>query len=101
MNSIFKKASQKFNAEVTLYRTMQKRRTIMKSMVTSQFGYCPLILMFQNRHLNNKTNSIHERALKITYQDNMSTFQKLVNKDKFLIQYRNLQDLATEMFKIH
>ena len=85
MNSIFKKASQKFNAEVTLYRTMQKRRTIMKSMVTSQFGYCPLILMFQNRHLNNKTNSIHERALKITYQDNMSTFQKLVNKDKFLI----------------
>ena len=73
----------------------------MKSMATSQFGYCPLILMFQNRHLNNKTNSIHERAPKITYQDNMSTFQKLVNKDKFLIQYRNLQDLATEMFKIH
>ena len=68
---------------------IQKRRTIMKSFVTSQFSYCPLIWMFHSRHLNNKINSIHERALRIIYQDNTSTF------------HRNLQVLATEMFKIH
>ena len=38
----------------------------------------------------------------ITYQDNTSTFQKLLNKDKSIsIHHRNLQVLATEMFKIH
>ena len=58
--------------------------------------------MFHSRRLNNKINSIHERALRITYQDNTSTFQELLNKDNFvLMHHRNLQVLATEMFKIH
>ena len=74
----------------------------MKSFVTSQFGYCPLIWMFHSRRLNNKINSIHERALRITYQDHISTFQELLNKDNSVsIHHRNLQALATEMFKIH
>ena len=81
---------------------LSKRRTIMKSFVASQFGYCPLIWMFHSRRLNNKINSIHERALRITYQDRISTFQELLNKDNSVsIHHRNLQVLATEMFKIH
>ena len=61
----------------------------MKSFVTSQFSYCPLI------------NAIHERALRITYKDSSSTFQELLNKDKSVtIHHRNLQVLATEMFKV-
>ena len=57
--------------------------------------------MFHSRRLNNKINSIHERALRITYQDNTSTFQELLNKDNFvLMHHRNLQVLATEMFNI-
>ena len=37
----------------------------------------------------------------ITYQDNTSTFQELLNKDKSVsIHHRNLQVLVTEMFKI-
>ena len=64
--------------------------------------YCPLIWMFHSRRLNNKMNSIHERTLRITYQDNASTFQELLNKDNSVsIHHRNLQVLATEMFKIH
>ena len=58
--------------------------------------------MFHSRRLNNKINSIHERALRITYQDHISTFQELLNKDNSVsIHHRNLQTLATEMFKIH
>ena len=58
--------------------------------------------MFHSRDLNNKINSIHERALRIKYQDNTSTFQELLNKDNsVLTHHRNLQVLATEMFKIH
>ena len=74
----------------------------MKSFVTSQFSCCALIWMFHSRRLNNKINSIHERALGIAYQDNTSAFQELLNKDNSVsIHHRNLQVLATEMFKIH
>ena len=58
--------------------------------------------MFHSRRLNNKINSIHERALRIAYQDNTSAFQELLNKDNSVsIHHRNLHVLATEMFKIH
>ena len=81
---------------------IHKRRTIMKSFLTSQFSYCPLIWMFHIRRLNNKINSKYERGLRITYQDNTSIFQELLNKDNSVsMHHRNLQVLATEMFKIH
>ena len=53
---------------------IQKRRTIMKSFVTSQFSYCPLIWLFHSRRLNDKISSMHEKALRITCQDNAPTF---------------------------
>ena len=58
--------------------------------------------MFHSGRFNNKINCINERALKITCQDNTSTFQELLSKDNSVSKhYRNLQVLATEMFKIH
>ena len=76
----------------------------MKSFITSQFGYCPLIWMPHSRPLNNKINSIHERALRITYityNDRKPSFQELLRKDNTVsIHHRNLQLLATEIFKI-
>ena len=93
INCICKKASQKLNAlaRITPYVNMQKRRTIIKSFITSQFSFCPLIWMFHSRHLNNNINCILKRALRITYQDNMSTFKELLNKDNSVsIYHRNL-----------
>ena len=56
INNICKRASQRLIdlARVAPNMNMQKRRIIMKSFETSQFGYCPLILMFHSRRLNNK-----------------------------------------------
>ena len=104
LNNICKRASQRLNAlaRIAPYMNMQKSIIIMKSFVTSEFGYCPLIWMFHSRRLNNKINSIHERALRITYQDHLSTSQELLNKDNSVsINHRNFHVLATEMFKIH
>ena len=57
--------------------------------------------MFHSRTLNNKINSIHERALRITYNDRNSFFEELLRKDNTVsIHHRNLQLLATEIFKI-
>ena len=104
INNICKRTSQKLNAlaRVAPYMNMEKRIIIMKSFVTSQFGYCPLIWMFRRRRPNNKINSAHERALRITYQDHISKFPKLLNKyNSVSVHHRNLQALATEMFQTH
>ena len=103
VNNICKKASQKLNAlaRISSYVDISKRRIIFKSFITSQFGYCPLVWMFHSRKLNNKINTIHERALRIAYNDGQSTSQQLLEKDNSVsIHHRNLQVLATEMFKI-
>ena len=58
--------------------------------------------MLHSRRLNNKMNSILERALRITYQDRIPTFQELLNQDNSVsIHHKNLQVLATEIFEIH
>ena len=73
----------------------------MKSFIISQFNYCPLIWIIHNRSLNNKINHIHERALRIVYDDCSSSFEDFLNKDKSVtIQQRNLQQLAIEIFKV-
>ena len=73
----------------------------MKSFIISQFNYCPLIWMMHNRGLNNEINHIHERALRIEYNDYSSTFENLLHKDNSVtIHQRNLQQLAIEIFKV-
>ena len=104
IKNICKRASQKLNAlaRVAPYMNMQKKTISIKSFVTSQFGHCPLIWIFHGRRLNNEINSIRERDLRITYQDHISTFQELLNKDNSVsIHHRSLQILAIEIFKIH
>ena len=56
--------------------------------------------MFYRTKLNHRINSIHERALRVTYQDYQFTFLLLLKKDKSVtIHQRNLQVLVTEIFK--
>ena len=57
--------------------------------------------MCYSRTLNNWINKLHERCLRVIYNDKKSTFQKLLDKDKSVSIYnRNLQVLATEMYKV-
>ena len=72
---------------------------IMKSFTESQFGYCPLIWMFHSRGLKNKINRIHERALRITYNDKSSLYGELLTKDRSVtIHHRNIRALAIEIY---
>ena len=80
---------------------LEKRKTVMKAYMISQFGYCPLVWLFHSRGLNNKINYLHERALRVTYGDRSSSFQDLLKKDNPVsIHHRNIQALATEMFEV-
>ena len=70
---------------------LEKRKTVMKAFVTSQFGYCPLVFMSHSRALNNKINFLQEKTLKLTYGAKSSLFLSIIE---------NMQALATEMFKV-
>ena len=62
--SLCKNANRKLHAlsRVYKYMTLNKRRILMKSFITSQFNYCPLIWMIHNRGLNKKL-TIYTREL--------------------------------------
>ena len=96
------KVSKKINAlcRISSFMSLEKRRTLMKAFIESQFNYCPLIWMFHSRTLNNKINGIHERALRTVYSDYNSSFNELLDKDgSFTIHQRNVQSLAIEIYK--
>ena len=57
--------------------------------------------MCHSRINNRKMNRLHERCLRIIYNDKTSSFENLLEKDgSASIHNRNLQVLATEIFKI-
>ena len=103
VSSLCKKASQKLHAlaRIVNYMDLSKRKSLMKTFVTSQFNYCSFIWMFHSRELNNRINRIHERALRLVYQDNSLSFAELLEKDNSVTIYRiNLLVLAKEIFKL-
>ena len=73
----------------------------MRAFINAQFGYCPVVWMFHSRTLNNRINKIHERALRIVYNDDHATFNELLKKDgSFTIHERNIQAMVIEVFKV-
>ena len=57
--------------------------------------------MCHNRTNNNKINRLHERCLRLIYNDKKSSFKDLLEKDgPVSIHHRNLRTLAVELFKI-
>ena len=102
VSSLCKKASQKLHAltRIVNYMNLSRRKSFMKTFVISQFNYRPLPWMFHSRKLNYRINSIHEKALRVTYQDYQSTFLQLLQKDNSVtIHQRNLQVCSTEIFE--
>ena len=73
----------------------------MNTFFRSQFSYCPLVWMCHSRTLNNEINTLHERCLRIVYNDKLSSFQNLLDQDRSVsVHTRNLQALAIEMYKV-
>ena len=80
---LYKKVSQKLHAlaRVVNFMNLAKSKSLMKAFITSQFNYCPLILMFHSRQLNNQINKIQERALRLVYKDNKLIFNDFLKLD--------------------
>ena len=98
-----KQANRKLSAltKVVKFMNLQQRRTLMEAFVVSQFNYCPLLWMFHSGTLNNRINNHYERALRIVYKDDDSSFKELlVNDGSCTIHHYNLKLLAVEMYKV-
>ena len=102
IKNLCKQAGNNLNALARIARFLDenKRKLLMNSFVISQFNYCPIVWMFCQRQSNNMINRIHERALRIAYNDYTSSFVNLLNKDHSItIHQRNIQALAVEIYK--
>ena len=86
VEGLCKKVSQKVSglARISSLMRFEQRKRIINSFITSHFSYCQLVWMFYSRHLNNCINHIHERVLRIIYQDYNSSFKELLRKDTSL-----------------
>ena len=87
-------------ARVSPFMDSKKLVAIMNAFMTSQFSYFPPIWTFHSRKTDHKINRIHERALRLAYKDNVSTFEQLLATNNSVTTYeRNLQLLMTNIFK--
>ena len=103
LKTLCKKVNQKVSALARIVRILpfQKRRLILKTFIESQFSYCPLVWMFCSRTMNKKINHIHERALRLVYQDYSASFEDLLKKDNSItFHHRNIHQVAIEMYKV-
>ena len=101
ISNICKRAGRKLTALGRISRLIPlNKRKVLFNAFKSQFAYCPLTWMFYDRNLNNKINHLHERALRIVYKDDHSSFDELLKKGSTVsIHHRNLRSLAIELFK--
>ena len=75
LNKICKKVRQKLHAlaRISTLISQNKLIMIMRAFITSQFSYCPLLWICHSRTINNNINKLHERALRLVYNDRQST----------------------------
>ena len=103
LKTLCKKVNQKISALARIAGILpfQHRHILLKTFIESQFSYCPLVWMFCSCTMNKKINRIHERALRIVYQDYESSFEDLLKRDNSLTFHnRNIHQVAIEMFKV-
>ena len=94
VDNICQKASKKLNAlaRVTNYMELPKIRILMNAFFKAKLNYCPTVWMF---------NRLHQRCLKIIYNDKHSNFEELLVKDKSVsIHNNNIHTLVIEMYQV-
>ena len=102
LKKLCKKASQKIHAlaRLSAFMSIDRRKIIMNAFIHSQFSYCPLIWMCHSKTMHTRLNKIHERSLRIVYQDNTSSFTEFLERSNSItIQDKNIQYLAIEIYK--
>ena len=70
--------------------SLNQRRTLVKTFIELQFGYCPLVWMFHGRMVIKIINHLHERVRRIAYKDYISSSGAYLKEKSVNIHYRNI-----------
>ena len=91
--NICSKTNRKLSAltRVAKFFPFKKKRALFKAIIVSQFKYSPLVWIIHGRQINDKTNELRERALRIVYNDTITSFEELLVEDKtFTMHHQNV-----------
>ena len=73
----------------------------MNAFFKSQFSYSPVAWIMHSRKLKKKINRLHERCLHLAYNDDLSSFEELLERGNSVsVRKRNIQCLAIELYKV-
>ena len=101
--NICQKVNRKLNAlaRLTNYMEPPKRCILMNVLFKTQFNCCSIVWVFRSRSLNNEINRLHERCLRMIYNDKRSNFDVLLVKDNSIsTHHNNIHSLTVEMYKV-
>ena len=94
-------ANNKISAFSRVWSYLDEKQSLFlyNSLIMSQFNYCPSIWMFCGKAANNELNRTHKRALRILFNDYISTFNELLHRgNEYTIHQKNLQKLMLEVY---
>ena len=76
IESLCKKVGKKLHtlARFIKYISTNQAQLLMRSFIMSHFSYCRLIWMCYSRKINTQINKLHERTLRLVYNDKSSFF---------------------------
>ena len=84
------------------FMDLEKKKILINAFFNAQFSYCPLTWMFHSRNLNSKINRMDEKCLRIVYNmtihHHIKSFLEIDNSVS--VHHKNIQILATELYKI-
>ena len=80
IKSICREAGQKLSALLRISSNiiMRQKKLLCKSIIKSQFNYCPLVWIFCSRQSSNLIKKIHQRSLSISYKDQETSYHNLL-----------------------
>ena len=102
ISKLCKKAAGQLNSICRLKRDMNKdaMKVLIESFVYANFNYCPLVWHFCNPQSIRNMEKIQERALRLIYDDNESSYEHILTvANKPNLELRRIRLLAIEIFK--
>ena len=83
-----------------MFLNFEEKKTLINSYFYSSFNYCPLGWMFSSAKSLNKAESLQKRALRLLYEDYVSSYEELLQKaGKATMKVNRLISLFSEIYK--
>ena len=102
VDDICNRASRQINSfkRFSKYLKIDRRLSVYKSFIQSNFSYSPVAWLFCGRKNSNKLEKLQERALRIVFNDFSSSYEFLCERANTLpLSFYQLRFLGIEMYK--